>query len=108
MLKLFIVTGSSRGMGAAIAEQLAAPGHRLLCIARRHNDALEARAAEAGIDCEQWTLDLAQATDAAARLQRWLQSTDAATIGSATLINNAAALTTIGPIDHCDDAELAG
>ena len=48
-LKLFVVTGASRGMGAALAEQLLADaGHTVLGIARRANDALAAVAAQSG------------------------------------------------------------
>jgi NAD(P)-dependent dehydrogenase (short-subunit alcohol dehydrogenase family) len=105
--KLFVLTGASRGMGAAIAEQLLAPDHLLLCISRRRSDALAARAEAAGAHCEQWSLDLSNPTDAAARLQTWLATFDSASFSAATLINNAAALTRIGPIDECSDAELA-
>ena len=105
--KLFVLTGTSRGMGAAIAEQLLAPGHVLLCLARHRNDALAAQAQASGAPCEQWALDLARPVEAADRLDAWLAALDAASFDAATLINNAAALTRIGPIDECSSAELA-
>ena len=105
--ELFILTGASRGMGAAMAEQLLASDHHLLCIARHRRDALAAKAQAAGSSFEQWALDLAQPVEAAARLQGWIGSLDAAAYTGATLINNAAALTHIGPIDDCLDAELS-
>jgi NAD(P)-dependent dehydrogenase (short-subunit alcohol dehydrogenase family) len=40
---LTILTGASRGMGLAMAQQLLAAGHDLLCIARKPNDALAPR-----------------------------------------------------------------
>ena len=40
---LTILTGASRGMGLAMAEQLLAAGHDLLCISRKHNDELRAQ-----------------------------------------------------------------
>lgn len=95
-------------MGAAMAEQLLAPDHRLLCIARRRNEALAAKAQAAGARCEQWALDLTQPVEAAARLEAWLATLDGATFDAATLINNAAALTRIGPVDSCSATELAG
>ena len=42
-----IVTGGSRGLGLGIARELAATGHRVLCVARRSGEALEAATAEA-------------------------------------------------------------
>ena len=104
---LFILTGGSRGMGAAMAEQLLQPGHRLLCLSRHVNEPLSARAQAAGLDCDQWPMDLALPVEAAARVQAWLATLDARTFASATLINNAAALTRIGPVDTCTDAELS-
>jgi benzil reductase ((S)-benzoin forming) len=105
--KLFVLTGASRGMGAAIAEQLLAPDQMLLCISRKRNDALTARAAAAGAHCEQWSLDLAQPLEVAARLQAWIATLDGAAFESAALINNAAALSRLGPIDEDSDADLA-
>ena len=104
---LYILTGASRGMGAAIAEQLLVPGHRLLGISRRSNAALTQRALEAAADCDQWEADLAEPASVAARLQAWLAALDANSFASAALINNAAALTRIGPIDSVDRADLA-
>ena len=104
---LFIITGASRGMGAAIAAQLLQPGNVVLGISRRSDDKLAARAAAAGATCEQWTADLAAPADVAKRLQAWLVAFDARRFDSVTLINNAAALTRIGHIEDCDDAELA-
>ena len=105
--QLFVITGASRGMGAALAEQLLAPGHLLLCLSRRRDDALAAKAEAAGAACEQWSADLAQPVEVAARLQAWLAALDGSAFSAATLVNNAAALTRIGPIDECDDAELS-
>ena len=104
---LFIVTGASRGMGEAIAEQLLAPNHRLLGVSRRTSAALAERSRAVAAECEQWEADLAQPGAVAARLQAWLAALDGGAFASATLINNAAALTRIGPLDAADDAELS-
>lgn len=47
--RLTILTGHSRGMGLAMAEQLLAPGHTLLCISRHASKELAAKA-KAGMD----------------------------------------------------------
>jgi benzil reductase ((S)-benzoin forming) len=106
-LKLFILTGASRGMGAAIAEQLLVAEHQVLCISRHRSDTLAKRSELAGARLEQWELDLSQPLTAAARLQKWIEALDSSAFGSATLINNAAALTRIGPIEDCSDTELS-
>jgi benzil reductase ((S)-benzoin forming) len=107
MKRLYILTGASRGMGAAMAGQLLAADHDLLCISRNKNDALAAHAEASGAHCEQWTMDLSQPLEAARRLQTWIESLDAKAYTSAALINNAAILTRIGPIDLCSDEELS-
>ena len=105
--QLYILTGASRGMGAAMAALLLRTDHLLLCISRHRNEALGLQATAVGAQCHQWALDLAQPLEASARLQRWIETLDTATFDSATLINNAAAVTRIGAIDDCDPAELS-
>lgn len=104
---LAIVTGSSRGMGQALMAQLIAPGNRLLGIARRTSDFLARAAADAGVQLEQWPVDLADAPAVARRMGAWLKSSDGAAFDRAFLINNAALLSTPGPLDRSDVAELA-
>lgn len=88
-LHLFIVTGASRGVGAAMAMQLLSPAHRLLCISRHDDPALTERARELKAPLTQWKLDLAQGADAADQLTAWLDQQDGSAFESATLINNA-------------------
>jgi benzil reductase ((S)-benzoin forming) len=102
-----IITGASRGMGLAMAEQLLDAGHDLLCISRRHNDALGKRAAAAGRRCEQWPMDLAHADVAVVRLEAWLANQDAATLDSVALINNAAIVMQIAPLGAVSPTDLA-
>jgi NAD(P)-dependent dehydrogenase (short-subunit alcohol dehydrogenase family) len=104
---LTIITGASRGMGLAMAEQLIDAGHDLLCISRSHNDALGLRATAKGVHCEQWPQDLARPEIAALRLEGWLAGKVAASFASVTLINNAALVTRMAPLSQTSAAELA-
>ena len=105
---LTILTGASRGMGLGMAQQLLQPGHTLLCISRKTNDALAAQAAKT-VDAtlEQWPLDLAEGAPVSAKLARWLQALDGCQFASATLINNAAALPKISSLEHADFDNIA-
>lgn len=95
-MHLYIITGSSRGLGAALVEQLAQPGHVVVGIARRLNPALQA---------QQWALDLADPLPAAEHLQAWLRANGG--WSSATLVNNAALLSAPGPLASAGLAELS-
>jgi NAD(P)-dependent dehydrogenase (short-subunit alcohol dehydrogenase family) len=103
---LTILTGASRGMGQAMALQLLAAGHDLLCISRKTNDALAAEAARLGRRCEQWPQDLARADNPAGRLDTWLDAQDTAGLASVNLINNAGMIPRIAPLDDIPLAEL--
>jgi benzil reductase ((S)-benzoin forming) len=104
---LTIITGASRGMGLAMAEQLLDAGHDLLCISRSHNDALGLRASGKGLRCEQWPQDLTRTEAAAAKLETWLAGCDAGALASITLINNAGVLPRIAPLPAVPAADLA-
>jgi len=107
MLELYIITGSSRGLGAAMAEQVLAPGVRLLGMARGIHPGLEAKAAARQAQVEQFAIDLEQAPLAAQRLQQWLEAQPAERVGRATLVNNAAVLAASGPLELSDSGQIS-
>jgi benzil reductase ((S)-benzoin forming) len=104
---LYILTGASRGMGLAMAEQLLQPGHLLLCISRHGNDALAAQAQARGASLLQWQADLTEGAAVAQRLQVWLATQGPNRLASATLINNAGVIPRIGPLSQADASDLA-
>ena len=103
---LTLITGSSRGLGAALVLQRLQHGHSVLGIARHANPALQAQAEAAGAPLEQWTADLTDAGPTALRLQAWLEAFDGATLASATLINNAGVIGELAPLDRVPLAEI--
>ncbi len=103
---LTILTGASRGLGAAIAGQLLQRGATLLTMSRHPDQTLNAKAAETGASLEQWAIDLADGVSASARLEAWL-SRQKNSFSSATLINNAALAGKAGPIGESDATALA-
>lgn len=103
---LTILTGASRGMGLAMAQQLLQADHTLVCISRRQNPELAARAHAAGATLEQWPLDLAHSGEAASRLQQWLGQAGGR-YASATLINNAGVIPAIAPLSALTADDIA-
>lgn len=102
---LTILTGASRGLGAALAQQLLQRGTVLLTMARHPDQALSANAMASGATLEQWTVDLADSAPAAHQLEAWLSDRHGR-FSSATLINNAALAGKAGPIDALAIDEL--
>ena len=100
---LSIVTGSSRGLGRAVVEQLLARGHHVLALARAKTEL----PVPPGATLEAWQVDLADAAPVAERLAAWLQAQDAAACGAVNLINNAGVVSTPAPLAQGDLAELA-
>jgi benzil reductase ((S)-benzoin forming) len=103
---LYILTGGSRGMGAAMAEQLVRPGHWLVSIARTQHAGLDALAVQHGAQLNQWQHDLSAPQAAASQLQTLLTTLSASPPASVTLINNAATLSRPGPLEETDDADI--
>jgi benzil reductase ((S)-benzoin forming) len=104
---LFILTGASRGMGLAMAEQLISNQHTLLCISRHTNPALAAKAESEKCQLEQQTLNLQNPIVAAHDLAQWLKQASPQAFTSATLINNAGVIPAIAPLSASDPAELS-
>ncbi|WP_280150980.1 SDR family NAD(P)-dependent oxidoreductase [Piscinibacter sp. XHJ-5] len=105
--RLHILTGASRGLGAAMAEQLLGIDTTLLCISRHVNVELAAKAEAAPAQLEQWSRDLGDPLPLARQVEAWLHGFDAAQFDEAVLINNAGVITHIGPVDAGSDEELS-
>jgi NAD(P)-dependent dehydrogenase (short-subunit alcohol dehydrogenase family) len=103
--KLALVTGASRGIGAATAETLAAAGAHVILVARTANalEDVEDRIHQTGGVATIAPLDLAQ-NEAIAKLatavgERW-KALD-------VLVLNAAMLGSLSPVEHIDPKEYA-
>ena len=103
--KLALVTGASRGIGAAAAETLAAAGAHVILVARTAKglEEVEERIHAAGGSATIAPLDLSEGESigklAAAAVERW-QTLD-------ILVLNAAMLGSLTPVEHIDSKEYA-
>ncbi|MFD0667201.1 SDR family NAD(P)-dependent oxidoreductase [Ramlibacter sp. MAHUQ-53] len=104
---LTILTGASRGMGLAMADQLLREGHELLGLSRHASAELTARAGDLGRRCEQWPVDLADPAPVAARLAAWLAARGPDGLASVTLINNAGVIPAIAPLGGIPASDAA-
>ena len=106
-LHLYILTGASRGMGRAMAEQLLASGNQLVCISRTADADLQQRADAVGVPLLQWQHDLADGAPPAERLAHWLQANGPHAWASASLVNNAGMIPPVVPLRDAAAADTA-
>lgn len=103
---LTLITGSSRGMGEAMALRCLRDGHRVIGIARHESAALAAAAAAGQL--QQWQADLAEAAPLGHRLGEALRvlARDAGRRQApVTLINNAGLIAPLRPLEDIDAAD---
>ncbi|MEY2893712.1 MAG: hypothetical protein RJA98_3620 [Pseudomonadota bacterium] len=96
---LTILTGSSRGMGRAMAEQLLQPGQVLLGLASQADPALDALAAQRGARLTQWKRDLSEAAPVTVALGKWLAQFQPDAFAQVRLINNAGVIGPLGAVE---------
>ena len=100
-MKIVILTGASRGLGAAMAARLLSPDCQLICISRKPNDALAEMAREKGAALDWYLQDLADA-DATDALARSICSTLSRDASRYVLIHNAGLAEPVGRLDTLD------
>src|SRR2546421_9186663 len=99
-MNLYIVTGTTKGLGAALAERIAATGDNgLIALARAPSGAIPG-----GMRIE---ADLADARELARACERMDAHLRGKAFAKAVLINNAGVVSPVGPIDEADPAALA-
>ncbi len=96
-MEVFIVTGASKGLGAALVEQLLSPERHVVGIARSPSDALAAAARDRGAWLDWYLQDLADAhgTD---RLAASICASMPRDATRYALINNAALIEPVGAV----------
>ena len=106
-MHITVLTGASRGLGLAMAQQLLAPDRLLLCLSRSIHPELQAQADALGAPLLQWSADLVDGEAVAARLAQWLDEQNQAEVGSATLINNAGVIPAVAPLEAVPPTQVA-
>ena len=96
-MEVVIVTGASKGLGAAMVEQLLSPDRQVVGIARSPNDALAAAARERGAWLDWYLQDLAD-TAATDRLAASICASMPRDATRYALVNNAALIEPVGSV----------
>lgn len=100
MHELIILTGASRGLGAALTEQLLAQGHQVLGLSRQPSAQTHER-------LTQWSVDLVDPGPVAERLEQWLAAQTAPAWTAVSLINNAGWIPPVRPLRDLGAGDLA-
>lgn len=106
MKKLFIITGTSRGIGEAIAESLTEEKNHVIGLSRTENKPLKDKFGQAGATFDFWPIDLSDVEGAEAAFEEHLRKLTAEQYESVTLINNAGLLEPIDQIANTKAADV--
>lgn len=98
----YIITGTSRGIGEALARRLLRPENALVCISRTKNPILHSEAQAKGLQLKDIELDLADTSKVGETMRNIFRRIRPEEVEAITLINNAG---TIHPIRMIGETE---
>jgi benzil reductase ((S)-benzoin forming) len=93
-----VITGTSRGLGEALALQMLAKNYTLFCISRKRNELLIKKAVQNKAALYYHEFDLCDYNRIDALIDEIFNNIDLSSLSKVVLINNAATLDPIGPI----------
>jgi benzil reductase ((S)-benzoin forming) len=106
MVNYIIITGTSRGLGEALARNLIKPDNHLFCISRTKNANLINIAKNDGVPLDYFKFDLNNLKGLRKLFKKIFKRINLNTANSISLINNAGILTPITTADKYNDAEV--
>ncbi len=105
-MNYYIVTGTSRGLGEALAYKLLDDNNHLICISRKKNMSLIAEAEKKNCQIQYYEYDLEDLTGLDALAVHIIKDIQEENADSISLINNAGILDPIKPIGKCASADI--
>lgn len=105
-MKVFIITGTSRGLGNSIAKKLIDKNNYLFCISRKRDDNLIIYAKEKGFNLDFIEFDLSNIYKIEKLMSTIFDKIKFLKIESISLINNAGVISPIKRIENCKDNEI--
>ncbi|HNX43033.1 MAG TPA: (S)-benzoin forming benzil reductase [Bacteroidales bacterium] len=105
-MKYFIITGTSRGIGEAIARKLLMTGNSLICTSRSLNEDLTETASNMSIPLYYHPCDLSRTSSAMEFIKTAFRIIDLKNAESIALINNAGMLAPIGPAGNLKPLDI--
>ncbi|OLO36399.1 hypothetical protein BTR23_15105 [Alkalihalophilus pseudofirmus] len=102
-MKHYIITGTSTGLGKAIAQQLMQKGNILYCLSRSKNTELIEEAQKVGVSLYYYEIDLGNVEEVTEHIMQVFEQIQTEEVSEITLINNAGVINPIKPIERCED-----
>lgn len=102
----YIITGTSRGIGEAIARKMLKPGNTLFCASRTFNEELVEQALALGAKMYYYAIDLSDPLAVAGFSDVIWEKIEPKEVQRIALINNAGMIAPIGPIEKNDPVQL--
>jgi benzil reductase ((S)-benzoin forming) len=99
-MDLYVITGTTKGLGEALAERVAAGADHFLITLSRGREAVSPSRVDIAVD-------LAEASAVEAACDRMEKAIAGKTFAKAVLVNNAGVVSPVGPLDAVDAADLA-
>ena len=96
----FLITGTSRGIGKAVAQKLLEKGHTILGVSRNRSDVLDST------NYYHLSFDLADTSQISQIMAKVNEIVDKQSFDIICLINNASAVEPIGPIEKCPTTDI--
>ena len=105
-MKYFIITGTSRGLGKALAKTLVHGNHRVFCISRKKDRELMDFAEAQGGSLEFFAFDLSDHERIRPLMDEIFQRVEPDAAEGIYLVNNAGVLAPVKRLEDCGDGEI--
>lgn len=105
-MQLYIITGTTSGLGEAMAKRLLASGRSVISVSRTLNESLTEYANEKGAILTEYLCDLRDTPNLVPFMERIMGMIDVSQLSSVTLVNNAGVLNPIMPLEQAGSEEL--
>lgn len=107
-MKYYIITGTSSGLGEALAIKTIEAQHKLFCISRHVNEGLKQKANELRTGLWYYEQDLTRLELIPQLMQEIFSYINPSVVTEITLINNAGVVEPVKALGDCEVSEIAG
>lgn len=105
-MKYYIITGTSKGLGEALALELLSEGNHVIGISRSTSHQIDERVRQKDSNWTHISWDISQMDELASLMDAVFDAIDIEEVSSICLINNAGVVTPVKVIEKCKEEEI--